>query len=184
MQVWLSSPEPKAMMDNHQDPPQHPSTTSQVAYYNSGFKHAILLAANQKVALHPHPSTHTLWVHFQWSPTGVRLSQKKTQGKQSVPWRKLANPLCSFRIALCLRHSALLPEYLGGEFIMNARCHGSVEDQVDSCYIEYFLGESREREYRRLVYITHRFILASTARERNVSVEILSTNKLLYLFMK
>lgn len=31
-------------------------------------------------------------------------------------------------------------------------------------------------------YITHSFILASTARERNVSVEILSTNKLLYLF--
>ncbi|KAM7387957.1 hypothetical protein PAMP_024161 [Pampus punctatissimus] len=95
------------MMDSQQDLHNPPPTTSLVAYYNSVFTHAILLAANQKAAFRPHPSAHTLWVNFQCSPalaptTVLTAAMKKRHAKQSVPWFKLA-PRIS--IARLLHHS-------------------------------------------------------------------------------
>lgn len=117
------------MIDNHQDrppPPQSPAAASQVAYCNSVFKHAMLVAANQMGAFHLHPSAQTLWVNFQWSPTTIRLSRNRDTCKTICPWWKLAKPLNGFGrvgIGRFLRHSAPLP---GCRVVSSSRMPGAL----------------------------------------------------------
>lgn len=128
------------MMDNHQDPHKPHPATSQVAYYNSVFKHAMLLAANQTAAFHPHPSAHTLWVNF------LAASYHNT----AVMRRDTCKTICLLVETgkkPCCALASLGPAswILGGDFIMNARCRDPLKTKWTADISNISCERHRER---------------------------------------
>lgn len=119
----LLQPEPRFMMDNQRDHHNPPPTTSLVAYYNFVFKHAILLAANQKGSFPPTSlSTYPLGQFPVVSCTGSchivnGCHEKETHAKQSVLWMKLANP----PLGSCLLKTKWMAETLNIYWVLAMR---------------------------------------------------------------